>query len=340
MSSQFESLAAIHFRDLTKSDPNGYGNGILRQTLAEKGVGLALISGKDSYDLENKKVLASVVIGDDNNKRSTVKEIDLGPDGVSVVRARVATSDALEQEVEMINGMRLRRLGASKFRQYEIAPDMTPKTIKWHGNIDEIDQLSGDVVVVKADMSQGGKHVAITPKSQVHEIVSQMAESLRSKSVRSNNDIIVQEFARGHQWPFRARTGYAKEMLRLAESQELRVYCYAQTDGQSRYYATGRSLQSDADKWAEIAQESVPDKVWEMTSEVSRRVTDSASVKSGFFAIDFIRGEDDEILIREINTRDPMMVSSVEGEADMRIQRKLLGTLLAERALKAGAASS
>ena len=339
MSSQFESLAAIHFRDLTKSDPSGYGNDIIRQTLAEEGVGLALIAGKDSYDLENKKALASVVIGDDNTKRSLTREISLGSDGISVVRARVVTPDALEQTVELLNSMSLRRLGASKYRQYLIAKDMMPRTIRWQGE-NELDQLSGDVVVVKADMSQGGKHVAITPKNQVPIVASQMAESLRSKSVRSNNDVIVQEFARGYQWPFKARTDYAQEMLKRAESQELRVYCYAQADGTSRYYATGRSLQSNADKWAEISQESVPARVWEMASEVSQRVLNSASVKSGFFAIDLIRGEGDEVLIREINTRDPMMVISVEGKDDMRIQRKLLGSLMAERALKAGATSS
>lgn len=109
---------------------------------------------------------------------------------------------------------------------------------------------------------------------------------------------------------------------------------------QAKYYATGRAFYDDKDKWIEIDQEGVPGRVWDIADIVASRLLQAANVRGGYFAIDFIKSTlsgstEQEILIREINMRDPMMVTEDEGVNDTRIQRHMLAELMARLAKRA-----
>jgi hypothetical protein len=344
---QFDTYAGIHFRDITKSDPNTYGNNTLRLELARAGVGTLVIPNVKAYNFEQGTVLAHPTEGDDHMTLATSREFPMSSGGLDVVRARVLTPAGLEDRLPVLNGPRLRSIGASKAEQYEIASDFMPRTVVIEQNqvfnTTLIESLVGDRLVVKADMSQDSQHITMCARSEVGIALSAMrADFAQSEQAsakpRSNSRILVQEFAPGQSW-FGVRGIDAQSILALqnADTTEIRMYCYVDQAKEitlsDRHYATARAFKDGKDDWVSIDQASVPETAWKIADTVSDRLLERAGVKAGYFAIDLIQstlpGETDtRILIREINTRDPMMVE-MSNVHDGLLQRRLLANAMA-----------
>ncbi len=339
-----ETQTALHFRNLSESDPSAYGNNFVQQRLGELGIGLVLVPNIDAYHTDNGTVDVHTITGSSNNQySSTTIELPLGDGGVNVIRARVNTPQEVEDTpgVDVLNGPRLREVGASKWRQYKLAREFMPPTILGDtAHMADMNKLQGSTFVVKADMSQLSRDCKIVSRAEVGTTVAAMRTELQARPNRANHDVLVQTFAPGYKWQgLVGRTEYAEGLLQRSHSQELRAYCFvtdqdANLPLQAKYYATGRAFRDKEDKWAEIDQNSVPQRVWDIADTVSQRLLKEAGVHGGYFAIDFIQTvlpghNEPDLLIREINTRDPMMVTDEEGAEDARIQRHMLAELLA-----------
>ena len=341
--SDYETQTALHFRNLHESDPGAYGNNQVRKRLAELGVGLVLVPNAAAYHFADGTVDVHHVLGFGNNiYSSNTTQLPLGSEGVGVIRARVHTPTELENMpgVDVLNGPKLREIGASKWRQYELAHEFMPPTILADTTLEsDMSTLLGKTFVVKADMSQLSRDCVVTGRSEVRTTVMAMQAELQARTNRTNHKVLVQTFAPGNTWQgLEGRTEYARTLLERSRSQELRVYCYvtdqdADLPFQAKYYATGRAFRDAEDKWAEIDQDTVPQRVWGIADTVSKRLLTAAGVHGGYFAIDFIQtvlpgqGKTD-LLIREINIRDPMMVTDEEGVEDALIQRHMLAELI------------
>lgn len=352
----FDAHAGIYFRNVSESNPNGYGNNILRTELAKRGVGSLVVSGSDSFDFE-KNTVQVLPTGADPEAPITLGDaltipLDTTASGLSVVRARVLTPKALDERLPVLNGNRLRSLGASKWEQYTIAGDFMPRTVMLEDGQRYSDQiiesLRGDILVVKADMSQAGRHIKVVTRADVPAAVMGLREEFSLQEVkskaRSNNRILVQEYA-----PGRAMRGLvgtnpdATQELAAADATELRVYCFVDSDGRvsrdQRYYATARAFapmeqgSTPTDEWAPVDQASVPESAWKVAEVLSGRILKATGVKGGYFAIDLIEVEGKDgisrMMVREINTRDPMMLVESEDKADARAQRARLANVMA-----------
>lgn len=343
----FDAYAGIHFRDITKSDPNTYGNNVLRSELARAGVGTLVIPSVKAYDLDQGTVLAHPTEGDAQMKLATPQEFLMAKGGLDVVRARVLTPAGLEDRLPVLNGPRLRSIGASKAEQYDIASDFMPKTVVIEPNQTFnptlIESLVGDRLVVKADMSQDSQHIMVSARSEVGNALSAMqADFARSEQEsgkpRSNSRILVQEFAPGQPWSgVRGIDAESAAALKSADTTEIRVYCYVdqvkEITPSDRYYATARAFKDGKDDWVSVDQSSIPAQAWKIADTVSDRLLEKAGVQAGYFAIDLVTSTlptdtDARILIREINTRDPMMVEMTNAH-DALPQRRLLANVMA-----------
>lgn len=345
--SEFDSFAGIHFRNLETATINGYGNPRLRSELAARGVGTFIIPGVKSYNFEDNSLTVHPLASDDLLTLKTPIELPLN-EGVDVIRARVATPRHLEEVLPVLNGNRLREIGGSKWRQYEIAGDLMPKTVAIEADTRPLtaafDALEGEQLVVKADMSQDMQFFRLAARDEVIPTILGMRREFDEKEKttgrpRANKRILVQEFAQGVKWPELTATDDASaDLMHRAENTELRIYCYVDTARtipvQERYFATGRSFHDGTDDWFSVEQASVPKQAWAIADTVSDRMLEAAGVPGGYFAIDLFRTNDDRYMIREINTRDPMMVSEAHGRADAHRQRQLLAGVMATLAHK------
>lgn len=344
----YDNLAGIQFRNLEKSNPNGYGNDHLRVELGKLGVGTLIIPNVDAYNLNRGTVLAHPTTGESKMSIGSLQEFPIKPGGIEVVRSRILTPDNLEDFTPVLNGRKLRAIGASKFAQYEIAPDYAPRTVAVEEgqNPDEsvLDDLVGNTLVVKADMSQDSRNMAICTRSEVINAISAIrddfieAEKEKGKS-RTNKRIIIQEFIPGRPWlELRGVDEKSKQMLTDADATELRMYCYVDKAKQipfdQRYFATARAFKDDDDEWVSVDQTSVPASAWQIADEVSDRLLAKANVPGGYFAIDLIKSRtlddmDERLFVREINTRDPMMVEEEDNYHDYLKQRQMLANAMA-----------
>lgn len=232
LSSDFETHTALHFRNLAESDPASYGTTIVRQRLGELGVGLMLIPNQAAYDLSGGTVAAHPLWHPDLSRytRQTI-EVPLGStQGIQVIRARVQTPTELEaiHGLDVLNGPKLREIGASKWRQYQLAGEYMPQTIVADETLpQELAAITGQRLVVKADRSQLSRDCHIIAREEVTQTVTALREELQARPNRKSSDIIVQAFAPGEKWSeLRGRTEYAQNLLDVAESEEVRVYCF------------------------------------------------------------------------------------------------------------------
>lgn len=348
-----DAHAGLYFRDAEASNVNGYGNALLRHELARRGVGTYILSGAESFDFEANSARVFPTVSKRGSIEMSLGDAQLVPltGGLDVVRARVLTPRSLDERLPVLNGSRLRALGASKWEQYGIASDVMPRTVL----LDRVDQvtdatlepLEGDTLVVKADLSQAGQHIKVVPRSEVPLAVLGIREEfslqeLRGKA-RSNHRILIQEYAPGRAMQGLIATNQeAAETLARAASTELRVYCFVDGAGKvakdERYYATARAFapiepgSRPTDDWVPIDQASVPDAAWRVADAVSDRVLKKTGVHGGFFAIDLIEvaGKDgtSRMMVREINTRDPMMLVESQDQTDARVQRERLANVM------------
>ncbi len=345
----FDAHAGIHFRNLEAptTRPNAYGNNMLRAELAKRGVGVLLVPNAEAYTLKDQTVTVHPVTGDDDMVIQRAIEVSMR-DGLDVVRSRVATPRGLEEQLPVLNGLRLRKIGGSKWQQYELAHEFMPKTVAVEAdqpvNTEDIAALKGDTLVVKADLSQDMQYLQIAARGEVSAAINGMRaqfaeqEAAMGKS-RANKRILVQEFAEGTSWPSLIPVDEkSKGLMDAAQNTELRVYCYVDTDkeipAEQRHYATGRSFHDGTDDWFSVDQASVPAQAWSIADTVSDRLLQAARVPGGYFAIDLFRSSTGGYFIREINTRDPMMLSSSDNPYDARKQRELLAGIMAVLARK------
>lgn len=355
----FDAYAGIHYKDLGKSDPNSYGGPLVVQELGNLGIGALLIPNKKAYDFEQGLVVAHLAratkgSGPDEYFELTsepVEEFEIGSNtGLEVVRARVLIPEALESRIPVLNGPNLRRIGASKWSQYEIAHEFMPRTqiIRSGEPFDKsmVETIVGGKIVVKADMSQGSDYIDIVDRNQVGSAVFAIRqkfeqEAKRTGKARPNEDILLQEYHPGIGWDKLVGLDEASNLALSSNNEvELRVFCFADTarniPSSLRYHAVARVTDTNGvDEWAYVDQASVPSNAWEIADEISDRMLSAAKVTGGFFAVDLFKTgvvDGEGIMVREINTRDPMMVDPSENYQESLIQRRLLANLMAELA--------
>ncbi len=346
---EFDAYAGIHFKDVSQSDPNGYGNNFLRTELANHGVGTLIIPDAQAYDFDAATVKAHPTQGDQAMSLAPLEEFQIGDGGLEVVRARVFTPSKLEASIDVVNGPKLRKFGESKWAQYELAKDFMPKTVVLADDqpvdIEALASLAGDTLVVKADTSQQGKHVMVTARDEVPNAVYGMREQFAAERIagksRTNNAILIQEFMPGGPWEqLRPLDAANAELLKKqGANSELRMYCYVDAQGSieqsMRFHATLGVTNGSEGGWvAYIDQDSIPKEAFDISQTVSQKILESTGVNGGYFAIDLIQGPErtdgsGSIYIREINTRDPMMVVASRNENEARHQRKMLAHLMA-----------
>jgi hypothetical protein len=346
MSKDFDRKMAIHYRtanvDEIKERVQEYGNPYLVAKLAELGVGATVVAGKDSYNDDCSAVRARglQMLSDG---RLTVdaleQETQLGGGGMEVIRARVLTPAQVENYTTVLNGAKLRKFGASKWKQYKVARQYMPRTIIVRASEEAtgeiVDGLRGDKVVLKGDSSRASRDLAIANKADWLARFAKIRHDLDIKNAK-NKDIVVQEYAPGVQWQgLRGRAANDRELLAKFPNQELRVYCFVDdtpyVDLSRRHYATARVFDESfetGDEWAYVDQDSVPPEAWRIAEEVSKEVLERTNTRAGYFAIDLFKNADDRIMIREINTRDPMLVGMGENAEVAKAQRRRMAELI------------
>lgn len=347
----FDGLAGVHVIKEEMPNPNVYGNNILRNELGKLGVGTIIIPGSQkSYDnVGNGVIMGHPATGIDQIKLEPKHEYPIGKDGIEVVRSRVLLPSGVEGQVPVFNGPNLRKIGASKWEQYNLAHDFMPKTIALEADQEPsnlfFEKLNGSKLVVKADWSMQSKYLKICDRKEVMSGIIGMRNEFSDNEKQNNKKlfnkrIIVQEFVPGLTWQeLEGIDENNKQKLTHANDTELRMYCYVDRDRkipfEQRYYATARVFdESGKDEWASINQASVPSQAWYITDVISDRFLAKADVPGGYFAIDLIKGDANDglgerILVREVNTRDPIMVNEQDNEYDFVIQRKLLANAMA-----------
>jgi hypothetical protein len=346
---RFDSYAGIHFADINKSHPNGYGNDMLRTELGNLGVGTLVIPNAQAYDFKSGTVRAHPTEGGTEMTLASLQDFNIGAGQLEVVRARVFTPKSLEAQIDVVNGPKLRELGSSKWAQYELAGEFMPKTVRIEADQPIIDEsvslLSGDTLVVKADVSQQSKYISLSTRSEVANAVYgmryQFEEELAAGKKRKNNDILVQEFMPGAPWTqLRPLDKSNHELLtRPAANTELRMYCYVDANDaitqNMRFHATLGVVDGDNGGWvAYVDQDSIPEEAFAISQTVSQRMLQAAGVRGGYFSIDLVQGPErpdgtGSIYIREINTRDPMMVEPHRNVGEAQQQRKMLANMMA-----------
>ncbi len=174
---------------------------------------------------------------------------------------------------------------------------------------------------------------------------AQFAEwEVKTNSKRLNKRIDVQEYVFGEKWDeLVGINDKYKQLLKSenGEEQELRIGCYRDKEGKiglnQRYYAIGRVKDKDdrnVDNWAEIDQESVPEKAWKIAKGVSDKLMEITNSEAAYLVVDVIKGispETGEIryFVREINTDNPLMANPNEDYRDAIMQRHLLANAMA-----------
>lgn len=347
----FDGIAGIHFKNLAETGPNNNGNPWVARELGRLGIGLLMIPNRESYDFQNKTVMAHFAVPkDDELLLEKVSETPMaGNEGLRVVRARTLTPASLSEIIPVINGPELRLLGTSKWEQYMLAKEFMPKTILIEPDrkLDKslVDGFYGDKLVVKADNSMASRHMKIVTKSEALNAVAgtrqefDQIEKDRGKS-RFNNNIIIQEFVPGLKWSDLDGVDYkSKELLANASDTELRIFCYVDRAKKiapmHRYYGTARVFDKNHDdEWASVNQDSIPPLAWQIADVVSDRFLAKADVPIGYLAVDLFLGDAKDgrgphIFVREVNTRDPLMVSKKDNQHDAFVQRQLLANAMA-----------
>jgi hypothetical protein len=348
----FDSFAGIHFKNLAETGPNNNCNPWLVRELGKLGVGTLLVPDSKAYNFEEKTVLAhfATTKGEDELLVEKIDETPMDTGGLEIVRARMLTPAKLSEIMPVINGPELRSLGASKWEQYLLAKEFMPKTILLNPE-EELDRSSindtfhTNKLVIKADMSMASKFMKVATKNEVAIAVNGMREEFaliekeRGKN-RSNNKIIIQEFVPGLAWnDLEGVDPKSKDLLAGASDTELRVFCYVDRDKKiapmHRYYATARVFDNNhKDDWASVNQDSVPLRAWQIADIISDRFLAKADVAIGYLAVDLFMGDAKDglgrrIFVREVNTRDPLMVSKDDNQHDAFIQRQLLANAMA-----------
>ncbi len=343
-SENFDSLAALQFRNVEKYGPNIYGNDLLKSELGRIGVGTVIIPNTAAYNLEQDTVLAHPTYGYGQIQMEEAREFPLKKGGIDVIRSRILTPADIENKIPVINGPSIRKIGASKWAQYELVPEYEPKTVAIEANQapDQklFDELRGDLLVVKADMSALSNFMKVCARSEAVNAIYTMREEFsafekKKDKIRKNNKIVIQEFVPGLAWDeLRGIDENNRQILASAKTTELRIYCFVDRARNipidERFCATGRSFGSNYDdKWVSVDQGSVPKEAWGIADTVSDRLLSKTNMPGGFFAIDLIKGKSpddatERLYVREINTRDPQMVESNENAHDSAMQNRLL----------------
>lgn len=254
---------------------------------------------------------------DKERKDKTISVVD----DVEIIRTRATLPIGVNEIAHTINTQRLRKISSDKWAQYALLSDWMPKTVIYDGQ--NIGEVAGEKIVVKANDSFGKKMVKIDKRARALEMIGEISTCI-TNSRQSDESIILQEYIRGDSWPeLIGRDSIDDERLHETPGREVRVYVFAYRDA-VEMYAVGRLVDGDRGEWIILDQESVPEEAWEVTRAASRLILAEADEKWGYIAVDLIKNGE-KILIREVNTRDPQLVIEDEDFATA----ELLGDMMA-----------
>lgn len=339
--------AAIHFRNLELSDPNSYGNGLIKHGLAEQGVGLVLIPNKNAYNFEEGTVSVLNTGDGDEVVVGSPLQLQLG-DELQAIRARLLTPKELKEKVAVFNGPDLRNIGASKFEQYLLAEDFMPRSVlvleDKQPNFEMFEAIPGQTFAIKGDFSQASQHLKFVDRSEALNAIFAMRQEFAAQEINKgkkvvNKSIIVQEFLKGEHWPtLQGIDDDNQNLLDGSDNTELRMYCFVDAAGkipeELRFFGVARDFRKDGDDWVYVKQDSIPRQAYDIVDKVSTKLLGAADFRAGYMAVDLFYGpvsaqSGDSIYIREINTRDPMMVDVDENLEIAGIQRAMFANLMA-----------
>lgn len=332
---------------------NRYGNPDVIRTLQERGVAVYLV-GKGAVDLAGGSISgypAEPVVDDAILRVKPAPqptELDIaGGTDLQVLRSRLHLPGMLEQDIDIVNGAALRRFGGSKWQQYLAMPEYFPHTMLL-GELplsEQLATLSGDRVVVKRSASQGGNDVRIVTNTEVAvrgavaELRSKIA-TLRQKNPLStiDEDILLQEYVAGQLPPdIRGSDAHNTASIQNTSNLEVRMYCF-QGPMFSEVYSVARVFRPldegvTNDRWAYISQDGLGDTLPQLARDVAARTLEYVDRSTGYIVPDFFWGQrandpEPRWLLREINTRDPIMVGSEQHQPTALALRRHMASLL------------
>ena len=313
-------------------------NLLLVSQLAEVGYRTAFIPksnysfGSDSVPAVRGYFAAANSAGDGLVISKTPATLPLGPavDAIQVVRARTASPAQLETTIPVVNGHKLRVIGADKWAQYLLLRDYMPQTVLTSGAEDSIpdllEQIPTSRVVVKAINGRDGKLLSIVDKPQATQAVADIRTAMAEKGL-TKASILLQAYQPGVAFTM-VRGAASDDMAAISAlphdaAAELRVYCFGFWSGrevQLETYAVYRVLiGSPAEAFIVIDQASVPPEAFRIAEFAARRIIDHSGALGGLIAVDEIVRADGTIGIREINTRDPALAGLVSQNHDFQV---------------------
>lgn len=190
----FDQIAAIHFRNLEESDPSTNANPELVKELRNLGVDTVLVPNRDAYNLNDSNDSAAdssveahpIRLEKTTNdqyeiRKEAAEEYTLGSRGISAVRTRVyVPPGAVEEIIPVINGQRMRRIGSSKWLQYQLFKDYFPQTILLKPDEDvndlPLEELRTQLVAVKGDSTFQSRYLEITDKREIKNAIASIRE--------------------------------------------------------------------------------------------------------------------------------------------------------------------
>lgn len=347
-----DALVGIHFRKYPETDPNIFGNPLLVDELGKLGVGSVLIPGSTAYDTENGSVRAHALRLEDGERDAASlsvgdpRELALGADGVAAIRARVALNRQIESLTPVVNDLALRRIGGDKWEQYVIASDVMPRTVSISPDTVSIEQetllsFNGSKVVIKRVAGGDGNWVRVVDKRP--EAVNDALQELRSKmsSAAAKNKqfkqgMILQEYcpaARLDGMVPADEASAARYETTGKDGHELRFFTFITNDGLYRQRAVLRAFDGNTNEWIMIDQDHLPAAAAMLAETISRRVLAASGSPGGLIAVDVYRPDaslktTQGWMLREVNTKDPQLVTPEESVHEARAERKDLAILL------------
>ena len=333
----YDALIAFHSKyELEKLNPNLVGNAILVPELERAGVASIFVP-KDYYNFDGQPstrgYMAAIAIGSGLVLDRTVREVPIGGErSIQAVRSRIATPEPLNGLVPIVNGNRLRHVGASKWLQYILLQEfMAPTILIAEGSAVEkakLEALASGLVVIKADKGQASQWLKISSAAEAVHDIREMRAKLAVRSA-ANKDIIVQAYRPGR--PIRELRGYSPEdqaamqTLGHFDSAELRMYCFAHPTpfgrelNQYGVYRLHAGQPNEA--FVAIDQDSIPREAVGICEVAVDRILQSRQDYGGLVAVDILYDQMGAYGIREVNTGDPVLAQELNDNTSLHAEQ-------------------
>jgi|GEM_PF-3706905 hypothetical protein len=245
---------------------------------------------------------------------------------VAMIKTRASLPTELDDLVRLVNNSRLRTLSSDKIRQYELLKDFMPETVVVEcGGTTEFVR-DDELVVVKANNSFGKKLVKIRNGAELDAMLEEV-QCLLKEGGRADERIVVQKYMQGDAWQgLKSSDDYSNERLKSEVGRELRVYVFA-ASGDLDMFAVARLVEGDQEQWIYLDQTSIAEGVWDVSREAAERILKDTGSDIGYFVVDVIN-DCGNIMIREVNTRDPLLVSMEENHLVAKTLREKMAKMI------------